>query len=223
MGFDAGADVVQDFTTEGEVFGTLVCSRCVALFDRHEGADEGREFVDAAFVLDLVVAGHLDFVASGDEGQFGTDGDTYHTELETGTVRYGWLCRLRWCVRFGDYQLVVLIHCDDGIVQDHCLVLEDFQSEFRLDIEELTVLADTKVRQAVDSLVNLLLNHVILQGLKGGVNFKRQWDSSVIQLLGANIDRSGTFANLDPVFTEAGVGEYVNVAGFFAHGVVVLV
>lgn len=138
-------------------------------------------------------------------------------------MRYGRLCRLRRSVRLGNYRLVVLIHCYDGIVQDHCLVLEDFQGEFRFDIEELTVLADTEVCQAVDGLVNLLLNHVILHGLKGGIDFKRQRNGCVIQLLGANIDRSGTFANLDPVFTEAGIGEYVNVAGFFAHGVVVLV
>lgn len=41
LGFDAGADVVEDFASVGEVFGALVGTGGVALFDGHEGADEG--------------------------------------------------------------------------------------------------------------------------------------------------------------------------------------
>ncbi len=116
LGFDAGADVVEDLVSVGEVFGSLVGARGVTLFDGHEGADEGREFVDAAFVLNLVVTSNLNFVAGGDEGQFGTNWNTHHAELEARTMRYNRLCWLRRGVRLRDDWLIVFVHRDDGIV-----------------------------------------------------------------------------------------------------------
>ncbi len=70
LGFNSCPEIVKDFSFECKVFGSLVGSGGVAFFSRHKGAYKRGEFVDPAFVLNLVVTGDLDFEAGGDKCEF---------------------------------------------------------------------------------------------------------------------------------------------------------
>ncbi len=123
-------------------------------------------------------------------------------------------CRV---ARLWNYRLVVFIHSDDGIIKNHRLVFENFKGEFRFNVEEFTILADSKVCQTINSLVNLLLHDVILFGFERRVDFKGERYGSIVQFLGADIYGTSTFPDFDPVLAETGICQYVNIAGFFSH------
>lgn len=58
-----------------------------------------------------------------------------------------------------------------------------------------------------------LLNLVELGGLHRSVDRKRQRHGRVVEFLGADIDRTGAFADLDPILAERVVGQNVDVSG----------
>ena len=84
------------------------------------------------------------------------------------------------------------------------------------DVEELTVLADPKVREAVDRLVDRLFKLVVLHRPQRRVDLKGKRHRRVVQLLRADVDGARALPDLHPVLAEAGVGEDVDVAG--GHG-----
>lgn len=109
------------------------------------------------------------------------------------------LVRLGRGLRLGYNRLVVLVHRNHCIVQNHRLVLENFQGEFGFDVEKFPVLTDTKVCQPVYGLVNFLFDNVVLFCLEGSEYLKRQRNGGVVQFLGTDINGR----ELLPIFTQS--------------------
>ena len=63
----------------------------------------------------------------------------------------------------------------------------------------------------------LLLDLAVLRGFERSIDFKRERDCSIVELLGSDIDRPRTLSDLDPVLTEGLVGEDVYVTFVLFH------
>lgn len=59
---------------------------------------------------------------------------------------------------------------------------------------------------------------IVLWSLQCGINLKGQRNLRVIQFFRAHINRTRTLTNLYPIFSEAGICEYINVAFIVSHG-----
>ena len=91
---------------------------------------------------------------------------------------------------------------------------EYIQSYLRRYIEKLPILANTQIRQPVNSLVYMLFNIVIFDRLNGCINLKRQRNSRVVKFLGTYIYRPRTFTDLDPILTKTWISQNIHITGF---------
>ena len=208
------------------------------------------EFVEAALVFDGVVGGDFDLDAGGDEGDEFSNGDAGHAEAEVFPFGAGGLvgggggrcgrgggvrvCRGRgscggeggrWAGGGGFCDGgVVVVAGDDGVVDGAGDVVEDFEGGLRVDVEEFAVLADAEVGEAIDGFVDEFFDFGVFLRFHRGEDVEGQGDGGVVEFFGADVDGACAFADFDPVFAEAGVGEDVDVPFFVVrHDVVEVV
>jgi hypothetical protein len=108
----------------------------------------------------------------------------------------------------------MVVSVDDGIVKRRSNIPEDIQGNVGLDVKELTVLPDALVGKTVDGLMDQLLYIAILRCLYRSIDIEGEGNCRIIELFGADVDRTAALADLHPVFLETWVGKDINKSGF---------
>ena len=108
---------------------------------------------------------------------------------------------------------IVPIDGDLGVVNRLCYVAQDVERDSRRDVEKLAILSNAKVRQTINRLVYEPFHLVVFGGLQRCIDRKRQGHRRIVQLLGADIDRTRTLTDCDPGLAERRVSEDVDVSG----------
>ena len=193
-----------------EETGSLIGVSGRPAFFWHEEPAELGEFVSLSAALDFVVAHDAYLLAGRSERDGVTRFQANHAEAEAATMDGPGWCTVGQCDGF-----VVFVESDDGVVDHSGQSPELFQGHVRLDIEEFPGAPDTKVGEVVNHSVYHAFRLVILHCAQGGVDLEWKRDGGVVEFLGAYVDGAGAFPDLDPILTETGVCQDIDVYGFF--------
>ena len=72
---------------------------------------------------------------------------------------------LNLCHRILSYRFIVLIFCNNGIVDSLCNIAENIKSYLRSDIKKLTVLSDSQIGKTINRFMNKFFYLIIFYGL----------------------------------------------------------
>ena len=213
-----------------EELGSLIGVGGRPAFFWHEEPAELGEFIPLSAALDFVVAHDAYPFAGWGESDGIARFQANHAEAEAASlvmrvvgVGVMVLCgvsvnvgrRGAWWVVGKRDGLVVLVECNDAVFKKVGYIFELLQRRFGWYIEEFPVLTDAELGKAVDEFVELLLCNFVLHCAQGGVDLEWKRDGGVVEFLGAYVDGAGAFPDLDPILTETGVCQDIDVSGFF--------